>query len=117
MTWNRGGNKYGAKKKEVDGIRFDSIKEADYYVQLKLRLAGGHIASFERQVPFVLQEKFSDQYGACREIKYVADFTVIHSDGSMEIVDVKGFETAIFKLKWKMLRKLVQEKEYLLSIV
>ena len=31
-------NKYGARPKTVDGIRFDSTLEAEYYVYLKAKL-------------------------------------------------------------------------------
>nr|DAF27073.1 MAG TPA: Endonuclease [Caudoviricetes sp.] len=45
--WNSGrrkANKYGARPKTVDGIRFDSTLEADYYVYLKALKRSGVIS-------------------------------------------------------------------------
>ncbi len=93
-------HKYHAKKTEVDGHNFDSKKEAEYYQELKLRKRAGDIKDFELQPEFVLQDKIPEK--KLRAIKYRADFKVFHTDGRVEIVDIKGFETAEFKLKKKM---------------
>lgn len=50
----RGGNKYNAKKACVDGITFDSVKEAKRYRALKEKAEKGQITSLQRQVKFVL---------------------------------------------------------------
>jgi len=73
----------------IDDIRFPSILEANYYCNLKILLRQGEIKAFERQVRFDI--------GAGR--KYVADFVVEHNDGSIEVVEVKGYETAVWRLK------------------
>ncbi|MBB4126244.1 hypothetical protein GGR77_001534 [Xanthomonas translucens] len=82
-------NKYGNVATTVDGIRFDSKKEARYYEQLKLRQAGGEVHFWLRQVPVHLP-------GGTR---YVIDFLVFLHSGAVQFVDVKGRETAVFKLK------------------
>lgn len=83
-------SKYGAIPTVVDGIRFDSKKEARYYEQLKLRQAGGELDYFLRQVPLHLP-------GGTR---YVVDFLLFFQDGrAPEYVDVKGRETAMFRVK------------------
>lgn len=110
-------NKYRNKKIIIDGIKFDSIREGAVYVDLKKQLKMGQIKELELQVPFTLQEKFKDEYGACRAITYKADFVVTHNDGLKEIIDVKGYETVEFKLKWKMLRKLQYGKGTKLTIM
>lgn len=46
------------KKKEIDGIIFDSITEANYYVYLKEQKQLGNIIDFEIQPSFVLQPKY-----------------------------------------------------------
>lgn len=85
-------SKYGANKVEIDGIKFDSQKEADYYSELKLRLTTKNIKGFCRQAEFVL----------ANNTRYKADFVVFNNDGTSEIIDVKGFKTDVYKLKKKL---------------
>jgi len=100
-------NKYGAKKVIVDDINFDSKAEAAFYRYLKLLQKIGEVKSFEMQVPFILQESFGHptlktKAGKPRkvsEIKYVTDFVVRFSDGTERVIDVKGVQTQVFKLK------------------
>jgi hypothetical protein len=47
-------NKYHAVKTQVDGIIFDSMKEAVRWQELKLLEKAGKIANLERQVPYEL---------------------------------------------------------------
>jgi hypothetical protein len=99
------GNKFNAKKVTVDGIKFDSKAESEYYLHLKSLQERGQIKDFELQPPFVLQESFRLKGELVRQIKYVADFRVFENDGSTFIVDVKGMETADFKIKKKLYLK------------
>lgn len=85
-------SKFKAIKCEIDGIKFDSKKEADFYSELKLRLAAKEIKGFCRQAEFVL----------ANNTRYKADFVVFNNDGTAEIVDVKGFKTDVYKLKKKL---------------
>lgn len=95
--------KYGNQKSVVDGIKFDSQKEARYYQELKLLKRAGEIEDFELQPEFVLLPGFKTGDGAkIREIKYRADFKIIHKDGTIEVVDVKGYKTEVYKLKKKL---------------
>jgi hypothetical protein len=112
--------KYRNQKTIVDGIIFDSKKEADYYMQLKILKQNGNIIDFLRQVPFLLHEYyFSPTDGPVRPIYYIADFVVIKRDPNkfvkLEIHEVKGKWTkeAIFK------RKMFQRKylEYEFKII
>jgi uncharacterized protein DUF1064 len=81
--------KYGNHITHVDGIRFDSRREAKYYQNLQLRIAGGEVKYFLRQVPIHLPGG----------TKLVVDFQEFHTDGSVHYVDVKGRETPVFRLK------------------
>ena len=85
-------HKFKAVPTVSDGIRFDSKKEARYYDELKLRMIGGEIVFFLRQVPFHLPGG----------VRYVVDFQEFHADGTVHFVDVKGMETAEFKMKKKI---------------
>lgn len=97
-------NKYGAKKVTIDGITFDSKAEARYYQRLKLLQKSGEIKEFDRQVPFELVPKYISPgtRKTVRAVKYVVDFVVTYSDDRQEIIDVKGTETSVFKLKAKL---------------
>ncbi len=102
---NRGGakpHKYNARKKEVDGILFDSTREAKRYSQLKVLARIGAIKDLELQPRFVLQEKFTDESGRRhRKMEYVGDFR--YRELGVDVVeDCKGFQTEAFKLKWKL---------------
>lgn len=90
------GHKYAAVATEVDGMRFDSKKEARYYATLKLRRAAGEVVQFLRQVPFHLPGG----------VRYVCDFLEFHADGTVHFVDTKGVETADFKAKRRMVETL-----------
>ena len=95
-------SKYRARKTEVDGIKFASQKEANYYCELKIRKRAGEIRDFELQPVFILQPAFEKNGQKYREIKYIADFKVIYTDGRVEIIDTKGYLTKDFLLKRKL---------------
>lgn len=99
-------NKYRNNKVEIDGITFDSGKEANYYCELKIRKKAGEIKSFSRQPRYLLQEKYVDKQTGkkIRAIYYKADFEIVHNDGSKEVVEVKGMKTQVYKLKIKMFK-------------
>ena len=84
-------HKYNAKPTVVDGIRFDSKKEAKYYSELKHRVTYGEVDFFLRQVPIHLTGN----------VRFVIDFQEFHSDGTVHFVDVKGTQTEVFKIKKK----------------
>lgn len=102
-------NKYRNKKVELDGYVFDSLLEARYYSQLKLRLKAQDIHRFDVKPPAIeLLPAFEDQDGKVRAITWRPDF-IVYCEGRTEYVDVKGFRTKVFDLKWKLLRhKLAQ---------
>ena len=87
-------HKFKAVPTEVDGIRFASKKEAQYYGELKLRQAAGLVLFFLRQVPFHLPGN----------IRYVCDFAEFMADGEVRFTDVKGYKTDMYKLKVKQVK-------------
>ena len=74
------------------GKAYDSRLEAKHGAEYQVMLERGEIRKLERQKVFTLHAG----------IKYIADFLITHLDGSLEAVDSKGMETAIFKLKKKL---------------
>lgn len=98
--------KYNAQKIVVDDIQFDSKQESQYYLYLKELQELGEVYAFELQPEYVLQEGFKKRGLNFLPIKYRADFIVWYDSGSTPVViDVKGMETADFKIKAKMFEK------------
>lgn len=105
MNRARRRHKYGARSVEVDGIKFDSQKEAIRYKELKLLERVGKISALELQPRFVLVEKYKNGAGKnIRKMEYVADFRYIE-DGQVVIEDTKGFKTKDYLLKKKLFEK------------
>ena len=94
--------KYHNSKTIVDGIKFDSKKEATRYTELKLLLKNGEIKELELQPRYMLQPKYKKNNKTIRSIEYVADFTYIDNNGKRIVEDVKGIKTEVYKLKKKM---------------
>lgn len=94
-------SKYNNKKTIVDGIAFDSKKEAYRYEELKILEKANIIKNLARQVPFELIPK---QRGE-RAVRYIADFVYIDTKtGNIIVEDVKGFKTDVYKLKRKLFK-------------
>jgi hypothetical protein len=90
-------NKYGAKSTIYNGIQYHSKMESKQAADLDLLKRAGEIKEWDRQIPIEL-----DVNG--RHIcKYYVDFRVFHNDDSVELIEVKGFETEVFRLKRKLL--------------
>lgn len=62
-----------------------------------------HGIKFERQVEVELQPGFEFEGKKIRKISYRADFKILADPDRVLWVDMKGFETPEFKLKWKLL--------------
>ena len=92
-------NKYGARKTVVDGITFDSKAEAAYYASLRLRYLADEVVSVELQKPYPLTIN-----GFVVGV-YKADFA-FHDvpAGKYRVIDVKGKDTPLSKLKRKMVK-------------
>lgn len=97
----RGGSKYHAKKTVVDGITFDSRKEAKRYSELKLLERAGAIKGLQRQVRYELIPAFDVDGKHYRPTSYVADFVYVE-DGREVVEDVKGYRTDVYRLKSKL---------------
>lgn len=92
-------SKYRNRKTVVDGITFDSKREAERYKELRLLERGGLITDLRLQVPFELIPKQPGE----RAVKYVADF-VYTENGRMVVEDVKGYRTDVYRLKRRMMQ-------------
>ena len=100
--------KFGNKKIELDGIKFDSLAEANRYCALKLRVRIGEIRDLE------LQPRFDIIVNGVKVAYYKADFRYrVAATGEVVVEDVKSpitAEDATFRLKKKLVEALHQIK-------
>ena len=115
--------KYNNKKIIVDGIKFDSKKEALRFKELKMLEKAGIISNLQRQVKYTLipaqYERTGEVYAKGnnkgklkkgrlieRECAYYADFVYIQS-GNTIVEDVKGYRDGqaynLFVIKRKLM--------------
>lgn len=111
--------KYGNTKITVDGIQFDSKREAARYQELKLLERAGVISFLRRQTKFQL---IPDQHAPSnavytkgprkgqrkpgnlleKECSYIADFCYIQN-GETVVEDAKGYRTEVYRIKKKLM--------------
>lgn len=95
-------SKYKNVRFSVDGLGFDSKREAAYYVGLKARAHNGEITNLQIHPTFALLAPTPG--GINVEVaQYEADFTYRDASGGRHTVDVKGVRTKMFLLKRKWL--------------
>ena len=101
------GTKYKNRKVFIDGIKFDSAKEARRYRELKLLEDAGEITDLRRQVRYeLIPAQRIDGKLVERKVDYVADF-VYQKDGKTVVEDVKGYRDGgayrVFVIKRKLM--------------
>src|SRR5712691_4765597 len=101
-------SKYRNVKVTIDGQRFDSKREAEYWLLLKERARTGEINSLERQVPFALcaHDRTDDEHQNERNVivaTYVAYYSFFYRAGKRHVVDAKGHRNKMYALKCKWL--------------
>ena len=99
--------KFGNKKVLVDGMIFDSKKEARRYLELKMLQQAGEISGLECQKIFELIPRQTDENGKFLEhpVKYIADFVYTDKDGRTIVEDTKGYRTPDYIIKRKLMLK------------
>lgn len=117
MAWqNYKANKYSNKKVVVDGVTFDSKREANRYQELLLLERVGAIKNLKTQVKYTLipaqyekvwkPRKKAYEKGKCleRECSYIADFVYVDiKSGEIVVEDTKGFKTKDYIIKRKLM--------------
>lgn len=81
-------SKYHAKRVEIEGVLFDSKKEAQLWVRLQNLQRMGVISELQRQVRFELVPKQKDE----RAVYYVADYVFKEGD-KLVVADCKSSMT------------------------
>lgn len=97
-------SKYHAHKVTVDGIEFDSRREANRYCELRLLERAGAISDLRRQVKYTLvpaQKKPSG--GMERAVTYTADFVYRDKAGKPIVEDAKGVKTQQYIIRRKLM--------------
>ena len=95
--------KYYSKKVTINGITFDSKKEANRYSELVLLERAGKIRNLERQVKFeLIPYQRIDGKIVERSCYYIADF-VYQEDGKTVVEDTKGYKTKDYIIKRKLM--------------
>lgn len=97
-------NKYNSKRTVYNGIVYDSIKEANYASTLDLLKRAKEIKSWTGQHKLKLEV---NNFHICN---CIVDFLVVMPDDTLELHEVKGFETAAWKIKWKLAQALYGKK-------
>jgi hypothetical protein len=110
---NRRPSKMGNKRTMEDNIDFASRLEAQTYLDLKIRQNAGEITGLEMQVRYPL---FAGDkpvlYASGRHAEYVADFVYFDLKlAQTKIIDAKGRQTDIYKLKRAIMRTMGFEIE------
>lgn len=87
---------HGHAGRVVNGHHYDSGFEADYAQELDLRKKAGDIKDWwpHQKIDLVA-------YG-CHIAFYEIDFKIEHNDGTVEYVEVKGHETDLWRIKWRL---------------
>ena len=101
-------SKYKNVPTVVDGVRFDSKKEARRDAELKLLERAGQISMLHRQRSFDLMVNGKK---ICR---YVGDWAYIENHKAV-VEDAKGHQTPAFRIKWALAKALFPEIEWRLS--
>lgn len=91
-------SKYGNKRVVVDGLKFDSKREADRYLVLKAQRDAGEISRLRLQPCFPI---VIDGFKIC---DYYADFSYERRDGVTVTEDAKGMRTEVYRIKKKLVR-------------
>lgn len=96
--------KYHSRKTTLDGMEFDSLREANRYAELKLLQRVGEISDLRTQVKYTLipaQKKPSG--GTERACTYTADFAYRDKTGREIVEDAKGVRTQQYTIRRKLM--------------
>lgn len=101
-------NKYHAQIVEYCGRKYDSAGEANYAMKLDWRKKAGEIINITPQFPIKIM------VGGVFICLYVIDFKIELKNGCFEYHEYKGCETDLWKLKWKLVKALYPDWNFVL---
>ena len=94
--------KYGNKRTEYGGYKYDSKFEAGIAEDLDIRKLAGEIKDWERQYKVEMWACDSDGQPKLKKTHKI-DFRVHELDGSFTLIEAKGFETPDYRDRRKWL--------------
>ena len=98
-------NKYKAERQTFNGRNYHSKLEADYALNLEWQRKAGEIKEI------IPQYKLDLRVNGIHIANYFIDFKVTYSDNRVELFEVKGFATDLWRLKWRLTEALLDEIE------
>lgn len=107
-NYNFSKSKYKAVKQSYNGCSYDSKLEANYAAQLDLLIKAKEVDRWDRQY------KISIDVNDVHICNYFIDFVVYFTDGRVEYHEVKGYETEVWKMKWKLSKAIYPNNNFVL---
>ena len=92
--------KYRNQPQMVDGLKFDSKKEANRYQELKAMERMRFIAALDCEKNLLRYKLFINRVHIC---DYIPDFRYVQN-GLVVVEDVKGVRTAAYRIKKKLMK-------------
>lgn len=89
-------NKFNSSRTQYGNRWYHSRKEAEYAERLDLQKLAGEIQEWTPQY------KIDIKVNGVHICAYYMDFLVTLHDGSRQYIEVKGMESEIWRLKWKL---------------
>lgn len=89
-------NKYNAKSMVYNGTKYHSKLEASYAMELDWRIKAGEVKSWTGQ------HKFDLRVNGEHICNYYIDFRAVMADNTIEYIEVKGFSTDLWRLKFRI---------------
>lgn len=101
-------SKFGNKFEKAGGKIYDSKKEARYSEQLELRRLAGEIKEIHPQ--YCLRLDVNGEH-IC---KYYVDFKIILKNGKEQFIEIKGYATDTWRIKWKLAMAIYGKEKFVL---
>lgn len=100
-------NKYGAVRQTYNGYSYDSKREAEHAAHLDWLIKAGEVERWERQV------KISLDVNDIHIANYFIDFVVYFTNGAIEYHEVKGAETDVWRMKFKLAKAMYPDYRFI----
>lgn len=101
-------NKYNARRTKYNGRYYDSGLEAAYAEDLDWRIKAGEIKEWEPQ------HKIDIRVNGVHIANYYIDFKITFTDGHVEYHEVKGYETDVWRMKWRLSQAMFPDYTFIL---
>lgn len=102
----RRNGKYNAKKTTYNGRSYDSALEANYAMELDWRKQAREIKEI------IPQFKLDLNIAGIHICNYYVDFKVVLKDGTIQFHEVKGFETDVWRIKWRLAQAIYGKENF-----